>query len=191
MEREINRYRRFAERVSGLTPEAWSRIQERCGGLTGESFAALLRRANLMASVYQLPSMLTPVKQQSPTSRVLLGVINGVHQVVQTGIAVAFELGSEFDSTEPAPEEPPRTSSHPEINTYVDAALHLEATLRRNAPDPGVAAAIRAGAQAVLRRDSLMSAAAFDDVYRYVEDEIPFDSLEPPQPLLTAAQVAE
>ena len=189
-EREVNRYKAFAEKVAALTPDAWSRIQGRCADLTGDSFAALLRRARLAARAYDVSVSMTPRKQQSPTARVAIGAIAGISRAVQTGIAVAFELGAEFESQDASRETPRRPSGRTTTDTYVDAAFQIEAIVQEKALDPGVAAAIRSAAQAVLRHDWIATD-AFDDVYQYVENEIPFDSLEPPQPLLTAGQVSE
>jgi len=64
------------------------------------------------------------------------------------------------------------------VDVVVDAMQLIEKTLAPlEGTDPGVATAVRASGQAVLRRDFL-SDADFTSVYRYVEPEIPFASLD-------------
>jgi hypothetical protein len=89
----------------------------------------------------------------------------------------------EFEEAASERTPPPRrtkSSGKARIDAWVDANFALEAAVAQHErSDPGVATAVRAAGQAVLRHD-WMSPEAFHAVYRYVESEIPYAELDPP-----------
>jgi hypothetical protein len=167
----------YGARIGQLRPAAWHRLRLRCLDLSGPAFRSLFRRARLAAKPYELS---VPESVRHLPS---LRVVAGASRLLQTSLALAAEVAAEFDIADPRSAEPPprRTQStgDPITDAYVDAFFLIEATL---APfrhtDPGVAVAVRAAGQAVLRHDWL-TPADFEALYAPVEPEIPFADLEP------------
>lgn len=167
---------RFADRVSLLPPAAWDRIRERCASLSDPAFRALIQRAVIAAKPHEafVPGLTDP----SPRLR----LIAAASRAVQFSIAFFYEFGSEFDpeieATADALRRPWRSTGKPRTDMYIDAWRRIEAKLLPlEHSAPGVAAAVRAAGQAVLRHDRL-NPETFADVYRFVEAEIPFAELE-------------
>jgi hypothetical protein len=96
-----------------------------------------------------------------------------------TGIGVASELAGEFDEPAPSAWIPSyERPTDPQSAKYVDAWFAIERAIHSSpGRHAGVAAAIRAAGQAVLRHDWL-SAETFAAVYGFVESEIPYATLE-------------
>lgn len=164
----------YCAHLAQLPPAAWDRLRLRCADLSGPSFRSLLRRARLAAQPYELP---LPEAAGAPRIRVLAGA----SRAVQTSLALAFEVAAEFDMPDPrSPDPPPRrtqSTGDPTTDAYIDAFFLITAAL---APirhsDPGVAVAVHAAGQAVLRHDWLPSE-NFDALYAPIEPEIPFAAL--------------
>jgi hypothetical protein len=168
----------YGARIAQLRPASWDRLRLRCADLNGPAFRSLLRRALLAAKPHEL------YVPESARNVPLLGVIAGASRVVQTGLALAFEIAAEFDVPDSrAPEPPPhrtRSTGDPTTDAYIDATFLIGGALapvRRT--DQGVAVAVRAAGDAVLRHDWLPRA-DFDALYAPIEPEIPFADLEPP-----------
>ena len=168
----------YGAHIAQLRPASWDRLRLRCVDLSGPGFRSLLRRARLASKPNDL---YLSTSAQRITS---LRVIAGASRVVQTTLAVAFEVAAEFDASDPrAPEPWPRrthSTGDPITDAYIDATFLIGAALAPfQRTDPGVAAAVRAAGQAVLRHDWLRRA-DFEALYAPIESEIPFASLEPP-----------
>jgi hypothetical protein len=170
----------YAARVAQLPPAAWDRLQLRCAALNGPAFRSLVNRAHLAAKPYKLWLPRTTKPSGS------LRAIAGVSRVVQTSMAFAFEVAAEFEASDPhaSASAKPRAGStgRPRTDAYIDATFSIESALEQlQRTDPGVATAVRAAGQAVLRHDWLTQS-DFEAVYAFVEPEIPFADLEPPPP---------
>jgi hypothetical protein len=77
----------------------------------------------------------------------------------------------------PRPVSQPANTGKPVIDACVDAFILIDNALASQArAQPGVAAAIRAAAQAVLRHDWLPPG-EFEAVYTYIQPDIPFAEL--------------
>jgi hypothetical protein len=168
----------YGARIAQLPAASWDRLRLRCADLNGRTFRSLVRRALLAAKPHELyvpdPARDVP----------LLRVVAGASRVVQAGLALAFEIGAEFDVPDSrTPDPPPRrtqSTGDPTTDACIDATFLIWAALapvRRT--DPGVAVAVRAAGDAVLRHDWLPRA-VFDALYAPIEPEIPFADLEPP-----------
>ena len=161
----------FAFRVDALPPAAWQRLVERCRPLSGSTPSALLARAQLSATAFDVPDLPDP-------PAVVQVIAAGARAYIQT-----IFLGSELvTSAFPFTVEPPRTrrstTGKPHADRYIDANNRLEAVLEREGVRvPGVATAVRAAAQALLSHDHL-SAAVFSRAYGWMESEIPYAGLE-------------
>lgn len=171
--------RRFAEHVDALTPDAWARISARCAALSGDSFRALLERVRIHMQAHQL--------HIPGTGRLLpLRAISVLSDAVQAGLATVFELTIEFEGKPEKPRRYWKPGDRPEYRDYAEAQYLIGVAVFEHAhSEPGVAAMFRAVGQAVLMHD-LMAPETFMEIYRYVEPEIPFSSLEPPRALLPA-----
>ncbi|HEY4219061.1 MAG TPA: hypothetical protein VGM67_18090 [Gemmatimonadaceae bacterium] len=167
----------YAEAVARLTPEAWSRLEVACASLDDPSAAALVERALLFAKSHELYTP-EPLK-----GRAFQRAIRGALRVYVTGLALAYEVGAEFEPAFPD-EVRPRTKSSgsPDIDAMVDARQLVESTLvERHAVHPlgpGLIAAVRLGEGAVARHD-MLPPESFAAVYRFMEPEIPYSSLLP------------
>jgi hypothetical protein len=168
----------YGAHVAQLRSASWDRLRLRCADLNGTAFRSLFRRAFLAAKPYEL---YLPKSARRVTS---LRVIVGASRVVQTTLALAFEIGAAFEVPDPRAAGPPpgRTQStgNPTTDAYIDATFLIGAALASvQRTDPGVAVAVRAAGQAVLRHDWLPRA-DFEALYAPIEPEIPFADLEPP-----------
>src|SRR6185437_9695128 len=87
-------YAAYAARVALLTPAAWDRMRRQCADLNGPSFRAMVNRTIHTAKPYDLwfPTAVTP--------RPVLRAIRGASRVVQTSLDFAYQVASEFESTE-------------------------------------------------------------------------------------------
>jgi hypothetical protein len=83
----------YGARVAQLTPASWERLRLGCGALNGPAFASLVRRALLAAQSHELwlPSRTTAS----------LRAIAGASRLVQTSLAFAFEVATEFEASDP------------------------------------------------------------------------------------------
>ena len=171
-EKHVALYAAYADAVAALPAAAWDRLTTACGALEGESFGALLRRARLGAKPYNTLELFAA---HSPA----LKGIAAVTTAAVTGIGVAFELIGEFERrASPSSTRSSERATNPRYGEYVDAWLAIESALHSiQESHPGVAVAIRAAGQAVLRHDWL-SAEAFAAVYGFVESEIPYATLD-------------
>jgi hypothetical protein len=168
----------FSDAVAHLSPESWSRLRRRCADLDSLAFRSLLRRALLAARPYAL--WLPEGVQPSRTLRVMAGVSRGV----QTSIAFAAQVAAEFEASATrvrvSPSTRPTSTGKRGTAAYIDANFRIESALAPlERAHPGVATAVRAAGQGVLRHDWL-SRTDFDAVYAYVEPDIPFARLQPP-----------
>lgn len=168
----------YGARVAQLQSASWDRLRERCADLNGPAFRSLVRRAFLAAKVYEM--WLPEVARRIPSVQ----VIDSVSRFVQRGLALAGEVAAEFDAAYlREPEQPRRrttTTGAPRSDAYWDAICLIESALKHiQRTDPGVATAVRAAGQAVLRHDRL-APADFETVYSFVEPEIPYAELDPP-----------
>jgi hypothetical protein len=168
----------YGARVAQLPPASWDRLRLRCANLNGAAFRSLLSRAFLAAKPYELW-----VPEPAHRGR-SLRVIAGVSRIVQTSLAVAAEVAAEFEASArhppDAPRRRPRSTGQLTTDAYIDANFLIESALTPiQRGDPGVATAVRAAGQAVLRHDWL-ARTDFEAVYALVEPEIPFADLEPP-----------
>jgi len=168
----------YGAHVAQLRPASWDRLRLRCVDLSGPTFRSLLRRARFAAKPQEL--YLSKSAQRVTSLR----LIAGASRVVQTTLAFAFEVAAEFDTSDShLPEPPPRrthSTSDPTTDRYIHATFLIGAALVPiQRTDPGVATAVYAAGQAVLRHDWLLRA-DFEALYAPIESEIPFASLEPP-----------
>ena len=162
----------YADAVAALPTSSWDRLTTTCASLEGDSFGAVLKRARLGA---RASSILEPLAAHSWRVR----GIAAVGTATLTGIGVAAELIGEFGRPR-SPSSVPLAVRHSDPTTakYVEAWFTLEAAIYPVAAShPGLAAAIRAAAQAVLRHDWL-SPESFNAVYAFVEPEIPYETLD-------------
>jgi hypothetical protein len=168
----------YGARVAQLPSASWDRLRLRCADLNGPSFSSLVRRAVVAAKPHEL------YVPESARRIPLLQVIAGASRVLQTGLALAFEISAEFDVPDPRASGPrPRgtqSTGDPTTDAYIDATFLIGGSLASvQRTDPGVAVAVRAAGHAVLRHDWLPRA-DFDALYAPIEPEIPFADLEPP-----------
>lgn len=169
---------RYAERVGSLTPEAWGRLRIRCAELDGPEFSALIRRTQLAAKAREYPI------RPAAASPIGLRMIRGASRVLRTSFAFTGQVMAEFEAAQTTPPEPPRPRTRslgsPTTDAFVDARIAIETALtpiERGAP--GLATAVRAGADAVYMQDFLTEA-DFTAVYAFMESEIPFAEIERP-----------
>lgn len=167
----------FGAAVARLTPDAWARIRERCRDLDQPAFQSLLRRASLAARPFE---MFLPAGAES---RLPFRMIAGASRAVQASLAIAGELVAEFErpgTTGALLRRRTNTTGNPHTDAYIGAYFVIESALEPfKVEHPGVATAVRSAGTAMLRHDWLPPP-TFDAVYRYVEPEIPFASLQPP-----------
>jgi hypothetical protein len=162
----------YAGAVAALSSESWNRLTTECAPLEGDSVSAIVRRARLGAKPTNV------LESLAVYSRVTRWISVGSTAVV-VGIHVAVELLAEFDQSQPSPSRrrSPTTSPSTE-ETYIDAWFSIQSALEsKPPPHPGLAAAVHAAGQAVLRHDWLLPT-TFADVYRFVESEIPYQDVE-------------
>lgn len=174
-EHDAARYVTYAARVARLPSAVWDRLRLRCADLDGPAFRALLKRTAIAARPYGL---WLPGVKPTPT----LQAIRAASRIVQTSIAFAHQVVAEFETPESRAADVAKrrtlSSGSPRIDALVHASMLIESTLAPlEGTGPGVATVLRAAGQAVLRHDWL-SDAEFESVYRYVEPEIPFASLD-------------
>jgi hypothetical protein len=162
----------YAEAVAALSPAAWDRLVVACAPLDGAAISAVVDRARLTAKAYVMESASNVSRAERRIAAIATNAI--------TGIGVVTELVGEFTPRSGIPPTRPTVprSDDPRVDAYVEGWFTMTLALVpfENA-HPGVAAAVRAAGQAVLRHDHL-SPATFAEVYGYVEAEIPFDSIE-------------
>jgi hypothetical protein len=176
----VDLYAAFAQRVSALSPAAWERLAARCADLEGSSFDAVIGRARVFARPFT-----APLEGNSQNS--VGKAISAVAGVGITGLGIAFELARELgDVFATTPDEPlvrTRTTGTARNDRYVDANFLLENALREHdRAHPGLATAVRAASQAVLRHD-WMPPEDFRSAYAVMEPEIPFADLTPKREL--------
>jgi len=176
LDQHVSLFVAYGARVAQLTPAAWHLLRLRCAALNGPAFRSLVNRAQLAARPHELwlPSHRTG----------LLNAVGSVSRAVQTGLAFAFEVVTEFETADPrtfvSPRRRTQSTGKPRTDEYIDTTFLIESALAPfQRTDPGVVTAVRAAGQAVLRHDWL-SPADFDAVYAFVEPDIPFASLEAP-----------
>jgi hypothetical protein len=162
----------YADAVASLPASSWERLARACASLDGDSFRAVLKRGRLHAKAFNM------MEQFAGRSR-MAKAIAAVTTATITGIGVTSELVGEFEAQAPSASIPSyESSTDPESAKYVDAWFAIEAAIHSSTGrHAGVAAAIRAAGQAVLRHDWL-SAETFAAVYGFVESEIPYATLE-------------
>ena len=168
-EEHVVLYCEFSRRVAGLSSESLDKLRARCAAIDGHSFGALMRRARLAARTHEV--------FHSRNSTPLKFIANG-SRCLQTGLAVALELVGEFQM--PGSRAVRRTDStgKPRVDMFIDASFAIESALGSLSQNhPGVAAAVRAAADAVLRHDWL-EPENFRRIYAFIEPEIPFAELE-------------
>jgi hypothetical protein len=164
-------YVAFSERVARLADADWNRLNAECAALDSTSFGALLERTRLSAKPYE---MHLPGARES----LKLAAIKGASRAVMNTIFFTYQIAREFDEDTVA-EWPARVKStgNPRTDAHADAIIAIERAIApREGKTPGVASAIRAAGQAVLRRD-WMAPEDFEATYRYVEPIIPYASL--------------
>jgi hypothetical protein len=171
-EEHVTLFAAYGDAVAALPASSWERLASACASLHGDSVRAVVRRARLHAKAFNI------MEQFAERSR-MAKAIAAVTTATITGIGVASELVGELEeqarsASIPSYERP----SDPKSAKYVDAWFAIEAAIHSSTGrHPGVAAAIRAAGQAVLRHDWL-SAETFTAVYGFVESEIPYATLE-------------
>jgi len=163
----------FSECVASLTDADWGHIRARCKPIAGVSPAALFARAQL-ATKPHLAYLLRPPEFSVP------GAISGVTLGVITSINLAKELTF---AVAPSLNEPSRprdvSTGKAVVDRYIDAMHRIAGAVHRVVPyHAGVATAVDAAAQAVLRRDWLADA-QFHEIYRWIEPEIPIARFDP------------
>jgi len=164
-------YIAFSDRVAHLTDAEWNSLNAECGPLNSTSFGALLERTRLSAKPYQ---MHLPGARES----LKLAAIKGASRAVLNTIFFTYQIAREFGEGTVA-EWPARVKStgNPRTDAHADAMIAIERAIApREGKSPGVASAIRAAGQAVLRHDWL-APEEFAATYRYVEPIIPYASL--------------
>ena len=165
----------FAQCVASLTVSDWARVRARCTPLSGSSPAALFSRTQLAAKPYaaHLPQT---------TDVLLIRAITGLTQGVLTSIGLAKEVAFAVAPSLNEPSRPRRASTGKElVDRYIDAMHTIASTVQAVAPyQVGVATAVDAAAQAVLRRDWLTDA-QFHEIYQWIEPEIPLATFDPPR----------
>jgi hypothetical protein len=170
-------YAAYAGRVTALPPEAWARLEVVCASIDGDEITAVVDRARLAARAHNF-------LDRFATKDRVAGRIGALTTALITGIGVVTELVSEFEgppSKQPGQRARPTGApppADPDTTAYVDAWSAIEQAVAPVATrHPGVATAVRAAGQAVLRHDWL-SRETFDAVYRFVEAEIPYASID-------------
>lgn len=168
-EEHVALFAAFGDLVGELEPESWQRVIMRCQHLDGSGFGALLARARLSVRPFETVKWLS--RQGAPA----VAAIARISAAGMTGLAVAFELGSEFRTPNVGPPiRRTESTGKRSTDTYVDSYFAIEASVARFQPlHPGVAVAVRAAGQAVLHHDFLVPE-DFDAVYDLIEPEIPY-----------------
>jgi len=172
----VDLYATFAQRVSALSPAAWERLATRCAELDGSSLDAMLARARVFARPY--------VAALEDNAHNAVG--KAIATVAGAGIAgigmafqVARELGEVFTKTPDEPLSRKSSTGSARNDRYVDANFLVENALATHErAHPGLATAVRAAGEAVLRHD-WMPPEDFASVYAVMESEIPFAELLP------------
>lgn len=145
----------FVRRLAALPPEAWDRLAAKVPELNGDSAKALWARAERFAD--GLPA---------PTPRLLA-----------RGLGLFHAVRSEF-----APSGPPPTTRlhHGGLPPEIAVALNsLVAHARTHRPRyPGVAVALEAVAPLLMAAPNA-DVGAVPALYEFLDDEIPFSSLQP------------
>jgi hypothetical protein len=163
----------FAACVDALPSAAWQRLRLRCAPLLGRTPDAVFARALLAAVPYEYE-----YGQNSPRAPLIIRAIAGTSEAVIVSTNLAFQLLTTFV----APlESPPRlrhqSTGTPQSDRVIDAFNRLEHIMHRaHVRDTGVATAVRAAAQMLLRDDSL-SPSAFERGWRWIANEVPFERI--------------
>jgi hypothetical protein len=171
-DRHVALFSAYADAVAALSPESWHRLTDACAPLDGDAVSAIVRRARLSATSYRT------LERLATDSRVPRW-IDAVSTASIAGIHVATDLLAEFDRS-PESSAGARAASERTAtgDAYVDAWFRIESALEARPPShPGLATAVRAAGQAVLRHDWLLPA-TFAKVYGFVESEIPYQDVE-------------
>lgn len=166
----------FAQCVATLTASDWAAIRARCAPISGSAPAALFARAQLAAKPCEAYIVTTA---DVPLIRAIGDVTRGFITSIGLAKEVAFAVA-------PSLYEPirPRTASSGKetVDRYSDAMHRITSVVHAVAPyDAGIATAVDAAAQAVLRRDLLIDA-QFHEIYQWIEPEIPIASFDTSRP---------
>jgi len=167
-------YGRFVDRVAALYEAAWDRLIERTAVIDGPSFDAVVRRAQLGTQAMAF-DISRPSSRPLPIGlRAFLGATYGLITTMQ----VVGELVSEFETVPQVRGPFRRTTStgNPARDARLDAYYRLEEALLPYESHAGLCTAVRAAGMVVPKRD-FISETRFNEVYGFIEPEIPYASI--------------